>query len=228
MPSLKMLGRSLTTGSRRRGESFSLLLLVIIYSARLSSSSVAEVVNIGTELIRPLAAKFNLSFTSFGEVITDPSAPSSGSVTLFNHSTRLEPAPISPYKDSVAFDILSGTIKSVYNAHRGLEGKDNIEVYPAYMSGNTGRTERRFRLSADSRASIDTRHYWKLSENIYRYGHGNGLKMEGILGGVHTVNESMLISLFLKLLWLTCSDCRSRRGRFLGDDRVLCGPHSQR
>ena len=184
--------------------------------------------NVGTELIRPLAAKLNLSFTAFGEVITDPSAPSSGSVTLFNHSTRLEPAPISPYKDSVAFDILSGTIKSVYNTHRRLGGNDNIKVYPTYMAGNTGRTERRSRLSADSRVSIDTRHYWKLSENIYRYNHGNSMEREGPLGGIHTVNESMLISLFLKLLWLTRSDCRSRRGQFLGDDRVLRGPHSQR
>jgi len=97
--------------------------------------------NIDTELIRPLAAKLNLSFTAFGEVITDPSAPPSGSVALSNpRGTQLEPAPTSPYKDSVAFDILSGTIKSVYNIHRGLGGNDNIKVYPNYMSGNTGRT----------------------------------------------------------------------------------------
>ena len=108
--------------------------------------------NIDTELIKPLAAKFNLSFTAFGEVITDPSAPSSGSVDLSSWGTRLEPAPISPYKDSAAFDILSGTIKSVYNDHRGLDGNDSIKVYPTYMSGNTGRTDRRSRSSADSLA----------------------------------------------------------------------------
>ena len=225
-----MPGRSSTTVSRQRGKSFvsPLLLLVIIYPARLFSSSVAEVVNIDTELIRPLAAKFNLSFTTFGEVITDPSAPSSGSVALFNYSTRLEPAPTSPYKDSVAFDILSGTIKSVYNIHRGLGGNDNIKVYPTCMSANTGRTDRRSRLSADSRSSIDTRYYWKLSENIYRYGHGNGLEMEGLLGGIHTINESTSISLFLKLLWLTRSDRRSGCGQLVGDYRVLRRSHSQR
>jgi len=109
------------------------------------------VINIDTELLKPIAAKFNLSLTSFGEVITDPSAPSYGSVTLSNPwSTQLEPAPISPYKGSAAFDIFSGTIKGVYNTHRGLEGDDNIKVYPAYMTGNTGRTNSSSSLSVPS------------------------------------------------------------------------------
>ena len=100
-------------------------------------------INIDTELLKPIAAKFNLSFTSFGKPITDPSAPSYGSVTLSSAwDTQLEPAPTSPYKGSAAFDILSGTIKSVYNTHRGLEGDDNIKVYPAYITGNTGRPNR--------------------------------------------------------------------------------------
>jgi len=185
--------------------------------------------NIDTELIKPLAAKLNLSFTAFGEVITDPSVPSSGSVALANPwGTQLEPAPTSSYKDSVAFDILSGTIKSVYNIHRGLGGDDNIKVYPTYTSGNTGKTDHHPKLSADSRSSIDTRYYWKLSENIYRYNHWNDMEREGPLGGIHTINESMLISRCLKLPWLIRSDCRFRRRQLVGDDRVLCCPHSQR
>ena len=97
--------------------------------------------HIDTELIKPIAAEFNLSLVAFGEVIIDPSIPSAGSVVLSNPwGTQLEPAPTSPYKDSVTFDVLSGTIKTVYNAHRGLEGDDNIKVYPAYTSGNTGKT----------------------------------------------------------------------------------------
>ena len=164
--------------------------------------------NIDTELVKPIATKFNLSLTSFGEVIIDSSAPSSGSVALSNPwGTQLEPAPTSPYKDSVAFDILSGTIKSVYNAHRGLGGNDNIKVYPSYMSGNTGRIDCRSELSADSRISIDTRYYWKLSENIYRYNHWSGLGKTN-LGGIHTVNESTLISLYLNPLWPTHGDYR--------------------
>lgn len=104
-------------------------------------------IDIDTELLKPVAAKFNLSLTSFGKPITDPSVPSYGSATLSNPwGTQLEPAPISPYTGSAAFDLLSGTIKSVYNTHRGLGGDDNIKVYPAYMTGNTGKTNRSSRL----------------------------------------------------------------------------------
>ena len=153
--------------------------------------------NIDTELLKPIAAKFNLSLTSFDEVITDPSVPSYGSVVLSNPwGTELEPAPISPYKGSTAFDILSSTIKSVYNTHRGLEGDDNMKVYPTYISGNTGTTDYHCNLSVGSHASTDTRYYWKLSENIYRYNHGTNIGKKD-MGGIHTVNESGSISLCL-------------------------------
>ena len=118
----------------------------------------------------------------------------------------------SSYKDSVAFDILSSTIKSVYNIHRGSGDNDNIKVHPNYMSENTGKTDRRFRLPVDSCSSIDIRHYWKLSENIYRYKHWNYFEMEGPSGGIHTINKSMSISLFFKLRWLTRNDRRSGCG----------------
>ena len=115
--------------------------------------------DIDTELLKPVAAKFNLSLTSFGKAITDPSAPSYGSVTLSNPwGTQLEPAPISPYKDSAAFDLLSGTIKSVYNTHRGLEGDDNIQVYPSYITGNTGRTNPLFLYASWPAVSHTDRH----------------------------------------------------------------------
>ena len=105
-------------------------------------------INIDTEILKPIAAKFNLSLTSFGEVITDPSIPYYGSVVVSDPwGDALEPAPVSPYKGSVSFNVFSSTIKSVYNAHRGLKGDDNIKVYPAYMSGNTGGGKPPFQLS---------------------------------------------------------------------------------
>jgi len=36
----------------------------------------------------------------------------------------------------------------------------------------------------------DTRLYWELSENIYRYNHDDFDKRDG-LGGIHTINESL-------------------------------------
>ena len=106
-------------------------------------SSISEVIDIETERLTPLAKKLNLSVVSFGKYVTDPSVPSDGKVDLSNPlGGELEPAPVSPYKDSVAFNLLSGTIKAVYNAHRGLvnPGRDAIKVYPTYSSGNTGKS----------------------------------------------------------------------------------------
>lgn len=104
-------------------------------------SSVAELVAHNTALLKPLAQKFNLSLTSFGEHITDASLPSFGSLVLSDAwGTHLEPAPVTPYgKEAGPYQVLSGTIKSVYNAHRKLDSGDNVKVQPAYMTGNTGR-----------------------------------------------------------------------------------------
>ena len=83
-------------------------------------SSVSEVVDIDTERLTSLTKELNLSMGSFGKQITDPSAQSYGTVNLSNPlGPGLEPAPVSPYRNSVAFSLLSGTIKAVYGAHRG-------------------------------------------------------------------------------------------------------------
>ena len=119
-------------------------------------SSVSEVMAIDTELVQPIAERFNLSLIAFGNVISDPSVPYYGSAVLSNPwGTELEPAPVSPYKNSVAYNILSGTIKNVYNAHRGIEGNDNIKVYPSYMTGNTGTTNRYCSRTSDELTPFD-------------------------------------------------------------------------
>ena len=185
---------------------------------------------IDTKLIQPMAEKFNLSLTAFGNVISDPYVPYYGSAVLSNpRGSQLEPPPppTSPYKDSTAYKILSGTIKSVYSAHRGLKGNDDIKVYPGYISGNTGTTDFNRRPPVTSRAPTDTEHYWKLSENIYRYNHVNGVKTN-IVRTIHTVNERKLISLGWSLPTLNRDGCRSTLGRVPRDDRVLHRSHPQR
>ncbi|KAF9649050.1 carboxypeptidase S [Thelephora ganbajun] len=156
----------------------------VVINHRISTdSSVSQTIRFVSDLLQPLATKFNLSLTSFGETITDPTLPSYGSILLSDPwDTRLEPAPISPYKSSPAFRVLAGTIKSVYNTHRGLEGNDNIVVYPSYLFGNT-----------------DTRYYWELSENIYRYNHDDFDKRDG-LGGIHTINENIRVDSLLEMI----------------------------
>ena len=66
-----------------------------------------------------------------------------GTLTLKDaYGTFLEPAPVSPIKGkgSEAYQLLSGTIKATYAAHRGLDldAKDGIAVAPGMSTGNTG------------------------------------------------------------------------------------------
>jgi hypothetical protein len=67
-------------------------------------------------------------------------AQAAGTLTLTEAwDTPLEPAPITPFgEDSAPWQLLSGTIKATFNAHRGLDGADNIFVSPGITTGNTG------------------------------------------------------------------------------------------
>jgi Gly-Xaa carboxypeptidase len=103
-------------------------------------SSVEETQKHDTELLKPLADKFNLTFEAFGKKYTDVSVPSSGSLVLSDaFGNSLEPAPLTPTgQDAGPWKVLSGTIKSTFNAHRSITGTNNIIVSPSMMSGNTG------------------------------------------------------------------------------------------
>ncbi|KXN86588.1 Carboxypeptidase S [Leucoagaricus sp. SymC.cos] len=147
------------------------------------SSSLKETQTRDIDLLRPLAERFNLTFTAFGESMTNANGPSQGSLTLSDaFNDALEPAPITS-TDAAPYQLLSGTIKATYNTYRGLEGSDNIIVAPGMMTGNT-----------------DTRSYWDLSTSIFRYNHQNfGDNIMG-LKGIHTVDESMEIDTFLEMI----------------------------
>lgn len=80
-------------------------------------------------------------------------------------------APVTPTSTSntTAYSVLSGTIRALY-------GEEMI-VTPSLMTGNT-----------------DTRFYWALSDNIFRFAPGYGGKGEEPMGGIgkiHTVDESV-------------------------------------
>ncbi|KAF7977114.1 hypothetical protein HWV62_4719 [Athelia sp. TMB] len=116
-------------------------------------------------LLKPLASRFNLTFTAFGVPQSDPDAPAYGTLNLGTPFMEgLEPAPITPV-DAHPYALLSGTIKATYNKHRGraLRGEDEIIIAPGIMSGNT--------------------------EHIFRYGHRNQGNGSALAGGIHTTNE---------------------------------------
>lgn len=105
------------------------------------NSSVDEVEVRDTILLRHLADKFNLSFHAFGKDIQKTDGPTHGSLTLRDaFGTALEPAPVTPTDEkAVAYQVLSGTIKSTFKEFRrgGGEFRD-IVVIPGIMPANTG------------------------------------------------------------------------------------------
>ncbi|KAJ7778400.1 carboxypeptidase S [Mycena metata] len=145
-----------------------------------TQSSVNATITRDAELIRDLAARFNLSVTAYGELLTPAAAASYGSLTL-TAPEILEPAPLTP-SDAPAYQLLAGTIRSTfYTTRKDIEGANtHISVAPGMMTGNT-----------------DTRYTWDLSRHIYRYNHGN--QIEG-LSGIHTVDEHIRAGSFVEMI----------------------------
>ncbi|KIJ55318.1 hypothetical protein M422DRAFT_23923 [Sphaerobolus stellatus SS14] len=143
-------------------------------------SSVDAVKERVTNILGPLASKFNLSVEAFGSDLTGKK-PAYGSLILSDAwGTALQPAPVTPSIDSTPYNLLSATIKaSLFDA--GITDKQVI-VAPGIMTGNT-----------------DTRYYWKLTPHIFRYSH-HGKEDNYPGGGVHTVNEAMKIDGILKMI----------------------------
>ncbi|WWC63515.1 uncharacterized protein I303_106118 [Kwoniella dejecticola CBS 10117] len=160
--------------------------VVAIVNHRISlSSSVAELQQQLVDVISPVAHKLNLQVEAFGKDVQyhgchmgeDVSGPQAGKVILsvaFNSS--LEPAPVSPFTvDSAAWRLLSGTVKGVYatRPEASLSPEDaekTIIMAPSISTGNT-----------------DTKRYWNLTKNIYRFAYQQGKKSG--FNNVHTVDE---------------------------------------
>lgn len=110
-----------------------------------TDSSVGAIKERVTNLLRPLASHFNLSYTASGFPVErnhdENSSKSAGELTLSDAwDSALEPAPQSPIASEEAASpcaVFAGTIKAVYNTHRSLEG-NHIVIAPGIMSGNTG------------------------------------------------------------------------------------------
>lgn len=105
-----------------------------------TSSSVSAVQQRDIHVLKHLAEEFNLTYTAFGTAISTQDGPAAGTLMLSEAwHTGLEPAPVTPSdEDSAPWRLLSGTIKATFNAHRDLDGPNNIFVSPGIMSGNTG------------------------------------------------------------------------------------------
>ncbi|KAJ3566918.1 hypothetical protein NP233_g6692 [Leucocoprinus birnbaumii] len=144
-------------------------------------SSLEETRKRDTNLLVPLAQKFNLTFEAFGKTVIGDNGSSAGNLTLrAAFHDGIEPAPITSTTGPI-FELLSGTIKATYNSHRNLGSADSIIVAPGMVTGNT-----------------DTRHYWNLSSSIFRYNHLH--IADAGLNGIHTVNEFIPVDSYLEMI----------------------------
>ncbi|KAH7345332.1 carboxypeptidase S [Rhizoctonia solani] len=138
-----------------------------------TDSSVSALQDDITAKLLPLIKKYNLTLTAFSQV--NVTTGGSGTVVLSDaFNTALEPAPVSRTEGSkaAAYRLLSGVIRKT----RG----DETIVSPGLMGGNT-----------------DTRFYWSLTPNIFRYSH---LPDEDIYDGVHTINEAIRAKGFVEMI----------------------------
>ncbi|KAH8834869.1 carboxypeptidase S [Flagelloscypha sp. PMI_526] len=159
-----------------------------VVNHRLSTeTNLAEVEATETDRLKSLAHRYNLTFSAFGRDIVSSEVSSGALVLAEAFGNPLEPAPRTPITTSDApWQLLSGTIRSVYGKVRGLEEghKDGIVVSPGQSTGNT-----------------DTRYYWDVTKVSHlRYNHSNG-KGGRLLGNIHTVNEKLHVESFLEQIY---------------------------
>ncbi|KAK7687700.1 hypothetical protein QCA50_008916 [Cerrena zonata] len=146
-------------------------------------SSVSAVKAHIVDTLTPIAKKFNLTLDAFGDELHGMSnVVSSGHLKLTDAwGTALEPAPVTPWIENSAFDFLAGTIQTVVKTSKRWNNPDiPVAVAPGILSGNT-----------------DTRYYWKLTKNIFRYRHVSRFDK---YNGAHTVNEAIFAEAFIDLI----------------------------
>ena len=133
-------------------------------------TSVADVEKHYERLIKKIAKKHEMAFQGFN-------APSDTSqrrkISLFGVDA-LEPAPVSPV-DAESFRILSGTIRNVL---KPLDQDEELIVTPYLMPANT-----------------DTKFFWALTKNIYRF---TPVNLVENLNRAHTTNEFIRASEFVR------------------------------
>ncbi|OHW98501.1 carboxypeptidase s [Colletotrichum incanum] len=130
-----------------------------------------------TEIVRPVAEKYNLTLHAFEE---DGKAETPSSITLIGSDKVLEPAPVTPTEvDGVTpYSILSGTTRALYG--------EGLVVSPGLMTGNT-----------------DTRYYWDLTKHIFRFLPGYDPESDE-WAGIHTVDEKTSVKGHINLVkWYT-------------------------
>ncbi|CAG7926347.1 unnamed protein product [Penicillium olsonii] len=149
-------------------------------------------------IISPIAEEHNLTLhVAFPGVEQNTDDGSDRTLTLYPLSKPLVPAPISPTDPltSKVWAHFAGVARSVFESHSNplskSTSKPTVVVTGDVMTGNT-----------------DTRFYWSLSENIYRW---SPSRAGGSLN-IHTVDERILLNVHLEGMMLYYDLIRSFDG----------------
>lgn len=132
-------------------------------------SNVDETVDYFIGQLKTIAKKFDLGVSLEGKTILKATEKGEFKVSL---KGVLEPAPITPSSGEV-WDTFAGTIKHVYDDIVLKESDNKLKVAPFILVGNT-----------------DTRRYWNLTKNIFRF-QASMYKKEDMTSGIHSVNEHL-------------------------------------
>lgn len=153
---------------------------VMVNHRILVESSLSHVRSRFTQRVLALAQKHSLRAESFGETIYEPKE-SKGRVVVSDYSAGLDPAPVSPSDDTI-WKYIAGTTRHVFEDLVFGNLTYPVITAPAIMPANT-----------------DTRYYWGLTKNIYRYTPyvvGNPMKENHI----HSVDERVRMDGHLQLV----------------------------
>lgn len=141
-------------------------------------SSVKETLDVDVHYAKKIANKFGYGVSVNGEYLLPQTELGTIEITT-NHA--LEPAPISPSSGPV-WDLFAGTIQNVFENGVFADRKDvNFYVGTHLSSGNT-----------------DTRYYWNLTRNIYRF--IASLADSSTVGTTHSVNERIKVDRHLSAI----------------------------
>ncbi|KAI5970004.1 hypothetical protein CANMA_000944 [Candida margitis] len=140
----------------------------ILVNSRISvEESVEDVVDKYKLHAENIAKKFSLGLVVNGEELIEPAKNG-----YFNYSLvePLQPAPVSPINGE-SWNVFGGALRYLYEDLVFPQSNDTFVVAPFLSTGNT-----------------DTKSYWDLSRNIYRY--QPGLPNED--SGIHSVDERLV------------------------------------
>lgn len=153
--------------------------VTLLVNQRISVDSNAnETVEHFLKYLKTVSKEFDLGISLEGETIIP--ATKNGEFKLSLRGL-FDPAPITPSSGDV-WDLFAGTIKHVYDDIVLKDTNETLKVAPFLMVGNT-----------------DTRQYWGLTKNIFRF-EASELDANDITSGIHSVNERLTPNQHLQVI----------------------------